>query len=106
VTTTVGGGHCCCVWVTTRRTVTGRRTTVRLTTFFVATWVWTTRLGAVSATYTVPPPITAPPQVQAQSFAKAMRTDMMSHFPLLARAPRRNVSSLHAAMGEKCKTNY
>jgi hypothetical protein len=27
-----------------------------------------------------PPPINAPPQVQAQSFAKAMRTDIFSTF--------------------------
>jgi hypothetical protein len=30
-----------------------------------------------SATCTAPPPITAPPQVQAQSFARAILTDMI-----------------------------
>lgn len=36
--------------------------------------------GCVSATCIAPPPISAPPQVQAQSFAKAMRTDIISTF--------------------------
>jgi hypothetical protein len=30
-----------------------------------------------SATWTAPPPMTAPPQVQAQSFARAILTDMI-----------------------------
>jgi hypothetical protein len=34
------------------------------------------RSGAVSATWTAPPPMIAPPQVQAQSFAKAILTDI------------------------------
>jgi hypothetical protein len=34
------------------------------------------RDGGFSATWTAPPPMIAPPQVQAQSFAKAIRTDI------------------------------
>ena len=34
------------------------------------------RSGAVSATWTAPPPMIAPPQVQAQSFARAILTDI------------------------------
>ena len=45
------------------------------------TWLaeWATTLGrggGFSATWTAPPPMIAPPQVQAQSFAKAIRTDI------------------------------
>jgi hypothetical protein len=36
------------------------------------------RAFCVSATCTAPPPTIAPPTVHAQSFAKAIRTDMMS----------------------------
>lgn len=34
--------------------------------------------GGVSATCTAPPPIMAPPHVQAHNFAKAIRTDIVS----------------------------
>jgi hypothetical protein len=34
------------------------------------------RGGGFSETWTAPPPMTAPPQVQAQSFAKAILTDI------------------------------
>jgi hypothetical protein len=34
------------------------------------------RWGGFSDTWTAPPPMIAPPQVQAQSFAKAIRTDI------------------------------
>ncbi len=44
---------------------------------FLTLW---TCAGGVSATCIAPPPISAPPQVQAQSFAKAMRTDIISTF--------------------------
>jgi hypothetical protein len=41
----------------------------------------------VSATCTAPPPTSAPPAAHAQSFAIAIRTDMMSH-PLHHGLPR------------------
>ncbi len=34
------------------------------------------RAGGFSATWTAPPPTTAPPTVQAHSFARAIRTDI------------------------------
>ena len=68
----------------TRRTV--RRTTRRCfdwarRTVAVRAFAWLTmegRAGGFSATWTAPPPMIAPPQVQAQSFARAIRTDMIS----------------------------
>jgi hypothetical protein len=41
------------------------------------------RAGGFSATWTAPPPTTAPPTVQAHSFARAIRTDIIS-IPFLA----------------------
>jgi hypothetical protein len=35
--------------------------------------------GADSATWTAPPPMIAPPQAHAHSFAKAIRTDIFRH---------------------------
>jgi hypothetical protein len=75
--------------VTTRRT----RCTVRARVTRWARARWTTRLRILGTlrtcctscdregacdTCTAPPPISAPPQVQAQSFAKAIRTDIHS----------------------------
>jgi len=37
------------------------------------------RWGGFSATCIAPPPRTAPPQVQAHNFAKAIRTDIVTH---------------------------
>jgi hypothetical protein len=48
----------------------------RTTDFTFACLTIAGRSGAVSATWTAPPPMTAPPQVQAQSFAKAILTDI------------------------------
>lgn len=45
------------------------------------------RAGGFSATWTAPPPTTAPPIVQAHSFARAIRTDIIS-FPFLAGGER------------------
>lgn len=53
---------------------TGRRLTGLAATFFLLNSV---RGLAFSATCTAPPPITAPPAVNAASFAKAIRTDMI-----------------------------
>lgn len=44
--------------------------------FFLATLC--TCAGGESATCMAPPPINAPPQVQAHNFAKAIRTDIFS----------------------------
>ena len=71
-------------WQATRRTV--RRTTRRCLdwarrTVAVRAFAWLTmdgRAGGFSATWTAPPPMIAPPQVQAQSLARAIRTDMIS----------------------------
>jgi hypothetical protein len=54
------------------------RAILRALTFFFAT-LWTCA-GGVSATCIAPPPISAPPQVHAQSFARAMRTDIFPTF--------------------------
>ena len=51
---------------------------LRALCFFFATFC--TCAGGVSATCIAPPPINAPPQVQAHNFAKAMRTDIISTF--------------------------
>ncbi len=48
-----------------------------LCVFFATLW---TCAGGVSATCIAPPPISAPPQVQAHNFAKAMRTDIIPTF--------------------------
>jgi hypothetical protein len=48
----------------------------------VAAWARLTkegREGGFSATWTAPPPMIAPPQVQAQSLARAILTDMTAH---------------------------
>jgi len=72
---TVVGGQMVRVVVTTRRTLPAPRTATCRTRRFVFL-TWATRGLADSATCTAPPPITAPPQAQAQSFAKAIRTDI------------------------------
>ena len=81
--TTVGVQVLVVVVRTTLRTRLTLRTGVRCAilrafTFFFATLY--TCAGGVSATCIAPPPISAPPQVHAQSFAKAIRTDIFSTF--------------------------
>ena len=87
------GGVCAIVRVVTaapgaivqavRRTV--RRTTLRATArrtwwppaaLTLVRWTTAGRSGGFSCTWTAPPPMIAPPHVQAQSFAKAIRTDI------------------------------
>ncbi len=65
---------------TTRRTVRARRT---WPLFAFACLTIAGRAGGFSATWTAPPPMIAPPQVQAQSFAKAILTDITAS-PFLA----------------------
>jgi hypothetical protein len=77
VTVTVCGWQATCVVVTTRLR-TWRATTGRATACLITLRLIGVRLAAwVSATCTAPPPIMAPPHAQAQSFAKAIRTDMI-----------------------------
>jgi hypothetical protein len=68
---------------TVRCTSRRRYLLVARRTWPVRAWAcaWLTRLGrggGFSATWTAPPPMMAPPQVQAQSFAKAILTDITS----------------------------
>ena len=61
----------------TRRTRLTRFTLGRCRTVFAfACLTIAGRGGGFSATWTAPPPMIAPPQVQAQSFARAIRTDI------------------------------
>ena len=72
---TVGAGAAQATRRTVRRTTrrgAGRACAVR--TFDCLTMAG--RAGGFSATWTAPPPTIAPPAVQAQSFAKAIRTDI------------------------------
>lgn len=100
VTVTTAGAHWAWVVVTVRRTTRlgAVRATVRRTTRFLVTTFFATcarGLGLLSTTCTAPPPTSAPPQAHAQSFAKAMRTDMIVPlFPLLARDARRHVQRI------------
>lgn len=63
---------------TTRRCALLRRTTEPVRALACACWTMAGRAGGFSATWTAPPPMIAPPQEQAQSFAKAILTDMIS----------------------------
>jgi hypothetical protein len=63
------------------------------------------RWGGFSATWTAPPPMIAPPQVQAQSLARAILTDMTAHlvfrFRCVAESPGWKIGfsvGLHAQM--------
>jgi hypothetical protein len=47
-----------------------------LTVFALALLMIAGRAGGFSTTWTAPPPMTAPPQVQAHNFAKAILTDI------------------------------
>jgi hypothetical protein len=53
------------------------RIVLALTVLALAVWTMVGRASGFSATCTAPPPMTAPPQVQAQSFARAIFTDMI-----------------------------
>ncbi|MCW0197431.1 hypothetical protein [Sphingopyxis sp.] len=91
--------------VTTRRTrFTGLRAACRLrTTFFAPQGVQDCTVDArafgTSAICIAPPPMRAPPQVQAQSLARAIRTDI---FPFsLSRCRRDRSFLLHLPLKPK-----
>ena len=73
--TTAGGQAALVVVVVTRRTRGLDATTLRWITRFLTFLTYVAFAGR-SATWTAPPPITAPPTAVAQSFAIAIRTDM------------------------------
>jgi hypothetical protein len=57
------------------------RRTTPVSTAADLTFAWVTiagRGGGLAESWTAPPPMIAPPQVQAQSFAKAILTDITS----------------------------
>ena len=62
--------------------------------------------GGFSATWTAPPPMIAPPQVQAQSLARAILTDMTAHlvlrFRCVAESPGGRSASASGYM-HRCK---
>jgi hypothetical protein len=60
----------------TRLTRLMPRALARWTVLAFASLTIAGRGGGFSATWTAPPPMIAPPQVQAQSFAKAIFTDI------------------------------
>jgi hypothetical protein len=62
-------------WRTTRRCATRTGATRRCFT----TFAWCTRGLGCCVTCIAPPPMIAPPHAQAQSFAKAILTDMTSY---------------------------
>jgi hypothetical protein len=96
--------------VTTRRTrFTGLRAAWRLrTTFFLATHGeqdWTcARAFGTSVICIAPLPMIAPPQVQAQSFARAIRTDIgFSFFPVAGAKRHRPTPPITFAITQKDK---
>jgi hypothetical protein len=85
VTVTVCGAQAMVVRTTLRFTV---RTAYRfLGAAFTLLLLWTTAGRALSATWTAPPPMIAPPQVQAHNLANAIRTDIGSTLVLFTPRP-------------------
>jgi len=73
----------------------------------VRAFAWLTRVGrggGFSATWTAPPPMIAPPQVQAQSLARAILTDITSI--LFLAGLKKVCTNIHARRGNKdrCKS--
>jgi hypothetical protein len=102
VTVTTCGWQAVVLVVTTRLRTwrTGRFTTACLITDRL---IEVRALAWVSATWTAPPPMIAPPHAQAHNFAKAIRTDMIV-FPVWTRsrvARRGFVSSPMRTRGEQ-----
>ena len=62
----------------TRRTFARGRCTLAGRTFAFACFTIAGRAGGFSETWTAPPPMMAPPQVQAHNFAKAILTDIIA----------------------------
>jgi hypothetical protein len=77
-----------------------------LTVFALALLMIAGRAGGFSTTWTAPPPMTAPPQVQAHNFAKAIFTDISrTLFPGLG-GPRIILVKhpwTHRAIADTCK---
>ena len=67
------------------------------------------RSGGFAATWTAPPPITAPPQVQAHNFAKAIFTDItLTLFQALDAPPdsRRLLSESSTGLAPQMQRNH
>ena len=67
------------------------------------------RAGGFSATWTAPPPMIAPPQVQAQSFAKAILTDIRRTLFEASIQPWKSlpdIRKLHRAMPTDAKDSF
>ncbi|WP_332819527.1 hypothetical protein [Sphingopyxis sp.] len=96
--------------VTTRRTrLTGLRAAWRLRTTFLPAQgeqdltVWA-RAAGTSAICIAPLPMMAPPQVQAQSLARAIRTDIgFSFFPVAGAKRHRPTPNSTFAITQKAK---
>lgn len=82
VTVVAGSSHSACLTSLVRLTRfagrSGAGVWARVTVCAFASLMRTGREGGFSTAWTAPPPMIAPPQVQAHSFAKAIRTDMTS----------------------------
>jgi hypothetical protein len=96
--------------VTTRRTrFTGLRAAWRLRTTFLPTqglhdWTVWARAFGTSAICIAPLPMIAPPQVQAQSLARAIRTDIgFSFFPVAGAKRHQPTPDFTFAITEKAK---
>ena len=96
--------------VTTRRTrFTGLRAAWRLRTTFLPTqgeqdWTVWARAFGTSVICIAPLPIIAPPQVQAQSLARAIRTDIgFSFFPVAGAKRHRPTPNFGFAITQKAK---
>lgn len=89
-TVTTVGGQTVFVRVTMRVTTrlgAGRAATRLVMARFVIARFVISRFPDDSATWTAPPPMTAPPQAQAHSFARAIFTDMPHHSSQIAPIP-------------------
>jgi hypothetical protein len=97
--------------VTTRRIrFTGLRAAWRLRTTFLAPeqgeqdWTVWARAFGTSAICIAPPPMRAPPQVHAQSLARAIRTDIgFSFFPVAGAKRHRPTPNFTFATTQKAK---
>ncbi|WNO52573.1 hypothetical protein [Stakelama saccharophila] len=84
MTVTTVGWHAVSTF-STRRCALRVLVAERCATWRLCSFVTATRFGAWSIMWTAPPPTIAPPHAQAQSFARAIRTDMSLHLELVAK---------------------